>query len=466
MTRVSSRALTPVAVHTVAFAGATAGTYELTWAQRGLLRYGESLGAGSALLNVRHDEPVTGFSTADLLRAIAAAMHRYEALRTRFAPAEATGWCQQVAAEGELRVPEFACTAPAVETTLAEVIDLVVPPAFGAGELPVRFALVTVDGRPARILCAAYHPAVDGVAASIACADVARRTSAPEVAAPPVTNAWQPRQIAAYEQSPAGQQRARRAEAYLRDQLRRAPLQRREDRPPMRDTARWPTFTWAHLESEAVTAAAHRLARSYGTSPAAVVFAGYLTALTGWLGTTAHTFRLACANRHHRHTRWSVANLFQPVLISVEPGRRPLPEVCRYVARASLAAYQHGWFDPARFESAHREMQRQRGGRILIPDSVNLRAAGQHSFDAEWAERERIPPGEPRDLADRSIIKENTVPATYPSHDRTFSVWTLVGAARITVMGDSTVMPPDRPAQILRDLVTTLLDACDGAVRH
>jgi hypothetical protein len=451
----------PAAVHTVAFSGTGAGSYELTWAQRGLLRYGESHGQGGALLNVRHDEPVTGRTTAEVLRAITAAMHRHEALRTRFPPTEA-GWCQQVVGAGELRVPEFAATAATVEATVAEVIDLVLPPAFGADELPVRFALVSVEGRPVRILCAAFHPAIDGVAASIACGEVCGRTSPSVRATAPVTEAWQPREIAAYEQSPAGQQRAGRADAYLRDQLRRAPLRQRADRSVPRGPAPRPTFLWLQLESEAVTAAAHRLARSYGVSPVAVVFAGYLTTLSRWLGATAHTFRLASANRYHRRTAWSVANLFQPVLLSVDSGGRTFPELCRHVARTSLAAYQHGWFDPARFETAHREIQRERGGRILIPDSVNLRAAGQHAFDAEWGERERIPAGEPRDLADRSVIQQNAFPAQHPSRDRTFSVWTLVGAARITMMGDATVMP-DQPTDILRDLVTTLLDACDDA---
>jgi hypothetical protein len=445
----------PVAVHRVGFAGRGGGIHDLTWGQRSFLRRGQFLGSAAALSNVRHDEPMVGLRCAsDVLSGISAVLRRYEALRTRFPVDPVAGWQQEILAEGELDVPEFSAAEREVDGTVAEVVDLLVGPAFGPEELPVRFALVTVDGVPARLVVAGHHPAIDGVSASIVCAEVSGSGPKPHGARATLAPGWQPRDIAAYECGPKGRDRTEQAVEYLRQQLRQTPSEVRGDRP--RPTGR-PTFVWAQLESAAVAAAAQVLAHRYAVSPAAVIFTGYATALARWRGSGTQTFQLACANRDHPRLRWSVANLFQVVPAFVDLTAVPFPEACRRVALASRAAYHHGWSDPDRCDMVFREIQRERRGAIALRYSVNLRyGVGEECTPPPG------PAGDAREVLGRSRLQETRTPAAYPSRDVLFTLWALTDVARITLTADTTGMPEDRPASILRDLERILVDACDG----
>ncbi|MEN3305235.1 MAG: hypothetical protein V7603_1437 [Micromonosporaceae bacterium] len=135
----------------------------------------------------------------------------------------------------------------------------------------------------------------------------------------------------------------------------------------------------------------------------------------------------------------------------------PFPEACRRVALASRAAYHHGWSDPDRCDMVFREIQRERRGAIALRYSVNLRYG--------VGEECRPPPGpagDAREVLGRSRLRETRTPAAYPSRDVLFTLWALTDAARITLTADTTGMPEDRPASILRGLERILVDACDG----
>ncbi|KMS75690.1 hypothetical protein ACM01_07825 [Streptomyces viridochromogenes] len=450
------------ASHLLSFSGCTSGTHSLAWAQIAAVRSIERIGGALTPPHVRKDGPLTGVRRIeDVLSAILKVVQRYEALRSHW---ERTGdgrLVQVVRAEGALSIDQYEVAADDVSGAAHTVKERLALEDFAPGELPVRIALLTVRGTPAAIAMLLHHVFADGVASAIVYEEIVNLSMGRTT---PEPSAWQPREIAAFEDSPLGRAQARRADVFLRKELRRAPV----PAPPCAIPAdRQPTFVWAQLESPAAAAAIAGLARGRGVSSANVILAAYSAVLGRWTRQPSVTFRLTVANRAHPRTRHAVTNLFQSVPLTVPAQADSFGDLARDVAVTALRGYRHAWYDHDRFMESISEISAERGHHVTVPFGVNLRVIGQSDFEGPQSLAEKrvldtladLSPDDLRRLTAASQLTENYDSAALPDLNVRFSVWALARTAVMTLMGDTTAIARHGPGLLLSGLDAILVRA-------
>lgn len=453
-----------VASHAVHVAGCRAGAYELTWSQRWLFLWMVTQGASAAGLNVRKQGALhPGTTVKSVLRAIERVMERHDALRTRY-PGTGAARRQEVAASAYLEVAQYEAARSTLDGTTAAVTELLADRAFEDGELPIRFAIVTVAGAPATIAFSIFHPSADGIASAVLYEEILRFSVEPDAELP---LAWQPCDIAAYEQTATMRKHTCRAEAHLRERLHEAPLAAASGGPAPT------TFYWVSMDSTAIAAASLRLAQRYAIGTATAILAGYAVALGRRLDRATYSISMLCANREHPRMRRSVANLFQAMPLTVDLRSGTFKELCRRLDAEALRAYRYGRYDPIRGARTLLEVEGERGGRVDLSYSVNLRVVGHSDFEGQLSAADRarleshatITDDALRGLVGASVPSELSFPEQRPEIDLSLNVWTLTDVASLTVMGHLPPTPTSELRALLCEMETTLVEAaCDDGV--
>ena len=450
-----------VAVHRLTFAGGSAGSRPLTWAQLAELddwtRLDPDEHAGN---DVRCTAHLPATDVSGVWSAVRSVVLRHEGLRTRLRRDDAGSWVQVVSAAGELTVLEFAQTDPA-DTFTFRVLDFLTARPFAADDLPVRMALITADGRPVTLVVALWHMIADGLAAEVVARDIRLFCDGPD-AVPPVD--WQPGEIAAYERGPRGQDHARRTDDHLRRQLRRAaPV------PPVRavDPVGELRYFCDFLDSTAAAAATVILARRLRMSRATVLLTGYARSLCDWLGQTSVTVLLMCANRGHPRMRTSVANLAQGVPVTLDLSGGDFATQCRAIADATLLTYRYGHHDPERYRRAVADAERARGEPVSVPFIVNLRGLGlpglggevDASAHARMREYATLTGDDLEALQRDTKFREFSGTVGRPFETIEFTLWLLSDIAEMMLMANEHSMTADVPRRLLAALEHHLVEA-------
>ncbi|MGW1024996.1 condensation domain-containing protein [Streptomyces sp. NPDC002577] len=451
--------------HRVAFRGEHAGSHPLAWAQAWVLDEIEGDGTSAPQnYNVRMHAPLEpGTTLSGALDAVRRVVERHEALRTHYPAAAADARRMQVVrAEGALTVVEFDCPADEVAAVTGQVSEQIALPLFGPDELPLRTALVCVDGTPRRVVLALHHVSADGLAAGIVCEEIRRLSLDPGAELPPVR---QPREIAAHEQTPAQQRHAERADAYHRRQLEAARSARLAPGTPDASGG-YPYRQWA-LNSRAVAAACHRLARHHGVSAGAVLLAAYAKVLDDRSPVGSRTLSLVSGNRDHPETRLTVTNLHQRTAVTVDTGHDDFGALCRQAGAACLRAYRYGRFDPVRQARAVDDERRRRVGDFALPYVVNLRIVGPgdlypgapNGARAGLDSHAGITREELRKLPDASEFFALHGTAPQKCDELKFDIWELSDTARMTLGTDTADLTGDDLRDVLQRFEMVLTTA-------
>lgn len=431
--------------HDIAFDGATSGTHPLTWAQRFQLgvRCSPHLD-GLRNVNVRTTWPLDGVpDIAAVTRAIGCVVARSESLRSRYPHVGDRYGAPVVFASGVVTVDEYAADAPHDQQALAELAGQMAYAGFAVDDQPMRFAVVTVAGVPTDLVLTNHHGAADAIGAEVVAQHVARLAADPDAK---LRDAWQPREIAAWELGDSGRAYARSADAHDRAALRNAPM------PALagpRDDPAGIVYNIVNLQSRAIAPALGLLTARHGVTAAAVLLAGYGRALTEHLGLDRCAVNLVIANRQTPQTRESVAHLSGEALCAVDTsaGLEDFGGLCRSAGIGLLRALRYGRRDPDLFAASLAYAAAELGRPAANTYAVNIRRLLPGQLADNWAEPARI-----RELTKLSEVHSFPGYGEVYSDELTFDVWHVGETSSITLGTDSSDYEAGDLEAILRRL--------------
>ncbi len=281
-----------------------------------------------------------GRSLNDVTKAIGRLISRHESLRTLF-PAGASGeWTQQVTASGELLVEVHEADGRLGATEALVKQRLNAPFALDR-EWPVRAAVITSGGAPARVLLALTHVAADFASLGIIARDF-RRLMSNSTSQAPEPPALHPLDQAKLEMSPMARSRAEAAVRYWEATLRGTPqcMLAVPGHPPANSGSRMAT-----LRSRAAALALARIANRTHASQSVVILAAVATLLGLRTVNDRCQITALCANRFGRASRDYVGTIAQDALIAADLTAETFDGIIQATRTAALTAYYHSQYD-------------------------------------------------------------------------------------------------------------------------
>ena len=391
---------------------------------------------------------------AAVLHAFAAVMAHFEALRTLY-PRDADGHPRAViVASGVLQVDEYTSDAPPTDDELSAFTLRLAEPGFAPDDLPLRAAVVIVDGRPIHIALSLHHFSADTTAARIVAEHIARLAVDPGA---DLGSGWQPRQIASFEASPSGLRHAHRVDAHDRAMLRQSVMPELQAPRGHRDAV----YNFVCLDSAAVVLAAARLAKQYRTAVAAVLQAAYACALAEHLGIGDCVFDTVMANRQTTFARQAVAHIAGRALVPVDTslGSDRFPALCRTVDAALARSSSVSLREPERYARSLDEVSTELGRCAQNPYVVNIRPIAPRTLIRARADRAQH--DIERTMAS-SRYRRFPKPVDPYSGKLSFAVWGMSETAGISLGTDATSFDPTDLEQILRSFERRLVGAAIG----
>lgn len=446
-----------IARHDVVFAAGTAGEHQLTWSQKAHEREGcHPHLHGPRNRNVRMGRALDGRpDMAAVLHAFGAVMARFEALRTLY-PREADGHPRAVVvASGVLQVDEYAFDARATSDELSAFTLRLAEPGFAPDDLPLRAAVITVDGRPIHVALSLHHFSADTTAARIVAEHIARLAADPGA---DLGSGWQPRQIASFEGSRSGLRHAHRVDTHDRAMLRQFVMPELQAPASHRDTV----YNFVCLDSAAVALAAARLAKQYRTSVAAVLQAAYACALAELLGIGTCVFNTVMANRQSAVAREAVAHVAGRALVPVDTslGSDRFPALCRAIDAALVRSSSVSLREPGRYARSLDEVSAELGRSADNPYMVNVRPIAPGTLIRARA-AVRAQQDLKRAMAS-SRYRRFPKPVDTYSGKLCFDVWGMSETAGISLGTDATSFDATDLEQILLSFERRLVGAAIG----
>lgn len=349
----------PATMHLVPvrFSGTRSGTGPLTLGQQNVLLWAADQIESAAVQWQALNLP-PGRTLDDVTRAISRLIGRHESLRTLFAAGASGEWAQRVATSGELQVEvhEAGGQIDAAEELLKRRLNA---PFALDREWPIRAAVITSGGAPARVLLALTHMAADFASLAIIARDLRRMISS--VGQPPGPTVLHPLDQARLEMSPLAKQRAEAALRYWETTLRGTP-QCMLAVPGHQPAAGGPRI--ATLRSRAAALAMARIAdRTRAGQP--LVLLAAVSALLG-LRTVNDRCQITsiCANRFTPASRDYVGTIAQDALIAADLTASTFDGIIQATRTAALTAYYHGQYDAQALWRAIDRVSEERGTRF------------------------------------------------------------------------------------------------------
>lgn len=445
--------------HEVAFDGATSASHPLTWAQK--FQLGQRCTPhldGLRNVNVRATWPLEGVpDVAAVTRAIGHVVARSESLRTRYPYVGAVYGEPIVTASGVVTVDEYATDTPHDGPALGDLAGQMAYAGFALDDQPMRFAVVTVGGVPTDLVLTNHHGAADAIGAEIVAQHVARLAADPDAK---LRDAWQPREIAAWQNSDAGRAYARSADAHDRAALRDAPMPALAG--PREDPAGI-VYNIVNLKSRVMAPAIGLLTTRHGVTAAAVILGAYSRALAEYLGLDRCAINLVVANRQTPQTRESVAHLSGEALCAVDTSAGTEDDfggLCRAAGVALLRGLRYGQRDPDLFTAALAEASATLGRSAANPYAVNIRRVAPRQLAEGRAAA--TGPDRIRELAAASEVHSFPGYGEVYSDTLTFDVWHVGETSSITLGTDSSTYDAGDLEAVLRRLEEIV---CAAAVR-
>lgn len=323
----------------VTFSGTRSGSGPVTLGQRNVLLWAADQTVFGAvqcqMLNV-----APGRTLNDVTRAIGQLISRHESLRTLFTAGPSGAWAQRVTASGELlvEVHEADGRPDITEALLKQRLNT---PFALDREWPIRAAVITCGGAPAKVLLALTHMAADFASLSIIARDF-RRLMSNSTSRRPEPPALHPLDQAKLEMSPLARDRAEAAVRYWETILRSTPqcMLAVPGHPPVNSGSRMAT-----LRSRAAALALARIADRTHASQSVVILAAVATLLGLRTSNDQCQITALCANRFARASRDYVGTIAQDALVAVDLTAEMFDGIIQATRTAALTAYYYSQYD-------------------------------------------------------------------------------------------------------------------------
>ncbi|MEU5640163.1 condensation domain-containing protein [Streptomyces milbemycinicus] len=418
----------------VEFGGLRVVRAPLTWGQQVIYRALQSRAQRAHYdYNQRMSLPVPeGRSLREVIDAVRELVTAHESLRTVYRDGTAdSAPYQEVQGEGRLTVRVRHGDDPAAALDALAVTDFDLSREWG-----IRVAVLTgPGGEPRRVALYVSHVAVDGwamglvvrrlkalladaapVPAEAAPAAPGQAVPAPAVLVPaeaaPTPPVPQPADLARTERSEVGRTADRRADAYQRSLLRRAPrtmFPNRHSTPPtIAPAGAAGPQGWAHGEfrSGRLEVAAREVAGRCRAGEETVYLAAVGTLLARRAGLSHCVLKTIFANRIGAERQAMVTPLASDVLLCFDVSGPSFDDCVRAAHLAKLRGYARAQYDPARLERLVAEVGRERGEQLdlsvlhndlgaLAPPAEDggrpARGSAAVETSFRWAEPFRLP---------------------------------------------------------------------------
>jgi hypothetical protein len=323
----------------VRFVGTRSGSGPLTLGQRNVLLWATDQTVFGAVQWQTLNVP-PGRSLNDVTRAIARLISRHESLRTLFAVGPAGEWTQRVTMSGELlvEVHEAGGQLDTAETLLKQRLNA---PFVLDRDWPIRAAVITSGGGPARVLLVLTHMAADFTSLGIIARDF-RRLMSSNVDHAPGPPALQPLDQAELELSPLATRRAEAALRYWEATLRDTPqcMLAVPGHLPATGGRRMAT-----LRSRAAALALARIADRTRASQSLVILAAVATLLGLRTDNDRCQITSICANRFTPASTDYVGTIAQDALIATDLTAGTFDGIIAATRSAALTAYYFSQYD-------------------------------------------------------------------------------------------------------------------------
>ena len=323
----------------VKFSGTRSGSGPLTLGQRNVLRWAvDQTTYGAVQWQTLILAP--GRPLDDVTRAIARLISRHESLRTLFV-ADASGeWTQQVTTSGELlvEVHESGGRLDAAEVLVKQRLNA---PFELNREWPIRAAVITSGGAPARVVLVLTHMAADFTSLGIIARDF-RRLMRSNLGQAPEPAVLHPLDQAELEMSPLARRRAEAALQYWETTLRGTPqcMLAVPGHLPADSSQRIAT-----LRSRAVALALARIADRTQASQSLVILAAVATLLGLRTVNDRCLITAICANRFTPASADYVGTIAQDALIAADLTAETFDGIIQATRSAALTAYYFSQYD-------------------------------------------------------------------------------------------------------------------------
>ena len=386
---------------TVRYSGGTSGSGPLTLGQDNMIRCIHR--DDPEQINKQALWPVpdgTELSAAlDALRTLA---ERHESLRTVFPPGpDGFPARQEVRAEGEFAVTEVEA-GPLDDRELDALADELAREDMTvrfdlAEDFPLRFTLVTREGRPVRMAVVVCHSGADGAATALLVQEWLALVAGKEL---PPSSARTPLEVAASEGSALGRRRAKTSLRHWERVLRTSPQAVFADSrivgPP-------DAVSVLILRSRAAAADLEAASRRTGATPSTVLLAAFAALVAHRADQSDLVIAALSANRHRPGLADYIGTLAQDAFLAVDAGADDLDELIGRTKAASLAGYWHSSFDAEQVWRMIDDIGHLRGSRyarhvvvndlsLTIPESASDgRPPAASDPEIGWFPDERIP---------------------------------------------------------------------------
>lgn len=353
----------PAASTAVPFSDLDAAVAPMTWSQFGMWGGIKKFRPYDAYLNVSFRVAVpAGRSLDDVLSVVRDTVVRHEALRTRYYDAPDGTGMQEVAGSGRVEVV-LEHGADGTEASLDEALRRLADHSFDFDvELPARFGVVDLDGRPAWLLVVVSHLSIDGLARNRLSEEVTARLAGDHrygEGLPVLTPVARARE----EDGPDGALLNERSLRRWRRFAERTDVSNFTRRLHDERTPRWVRTS---MFSPALGAAVDVVAdRDQVTSPAVYV-ALSATAVSVLSGRPTSALRCMISNRFTGAEKRYIGNLSQACAFDVHVGDDTFDEVVRRAMAASIRGYSMGRYrtneleaivDTGRFDAMHNDFR-------------------------------------------------------------------------------------------------------------
>jgi Condensation domain len=442
----------------VPFAGQGAGSAGLTWGQQAIWRMFEAMGTPLWLTGI--SQVPDGNSVDDMADKLAYQISRHQSLRTRLIVTDDAPVRQVVSESGKLRLrivdvddsDDPYQAAKAIEDNWRDH-DLGYD--FGS-DWPVRVSLVRHHGVPLYQVRALSHVVADGFGVLALRRDLAARD--PVTGAPPgPVTAMQPIEEAQWQASQAGRRCSRQAEQYWDRLLRTVPA----DRFPEKAGGQAAGYCRIYFDSRAAHLALLAIAARAKINTSPVLFAAFAIAVARATGVNPLVPRMYVSNRFRPRLADAVSPIAQTCPCVIDVAGITFAEAVKRTYYASLGAYKHAYFEPARIRELLAAASADRGEQVDV-NFVYNDIRGVAPREAPGA------PPSPRDIAAALPLTTLTVqdrPELDDFCNFTFQdsdAVTYHGAphtVNATVLVDDSYLPRSRVQACLRDMEALLVSA-------
>ena len=401
-------------------------------------------------------KPADGLGLSTIVATIGEIVSRHESLRTRYRPGADGRLLQILDPEGDLPVEIHDASPQDAEERCQAIEDDFATHNFDhTTGWPLRVAVGSVDGQPKLVMLVVSHLAADFLSSRIL-RDELDRALAAAAAGQPMPPPVEHRELieqAEFERSPKGQAISDRSVRYWRSQLALVPPKVFPDPPGPGEPMR---YRRGVLRSPAVALASSVLAERYQTSTTVAILAATAVVLTQRGGWPRCPFQMMISNRFTKDLRYTIGNLTQTLLTTVDVTGPRFRDVIRSAWSSSMQSYRHGQYDTYGLAQLRSDTARDLG--IDLDGALAVYFNDLRADTSPSPQASRVPADEIRAAISRSHFEWTE--QWHRENMRFFlRITEAPGAVNLSTFVDTTLLPPPDAIELVKSIERILVSA-------